>query len=136
MEMAGRSPSTIKARVTAALVVLTLSGCASSAPALPADTTGTTSLGHVSAADFTVDDMVDDMKLSCGQIRTERSDLKAQMDQANANIRANRTRNQVAAYIGGPALLATEGNYADKDAIKAAYARQDVLDKLAVLKGC
>jgi phage shock protein A len=132
MEMAGRSPSTIKARVTAALVVLTLSGCASSAPALPADTTGTTSLGHVSAADFTVDDM----KLSCGQIRTERSDLKAQMDQANANIRANRTRNQVAAYIGGPALLATEGNYADKDAIKAAYARQDVLDKLAVLKGC
>jgi phage shock protein A len=132
MEMAGRSPSTIKARVTAALVVLTLSGCASSAPALPADTTGTTSLGHVSAADFTVDDM----KLSCGQIRTERSDLKAQMDQANANIRANRTRNQVAAYIGGPALLATEGNYADKDAIKAAYARQDILDKLAVLKGC
>jgi phage shock protein A len=132
MEMAGRSPSTIKARVTAALVVLTLSGCASSAPALPADTTGTTSLGHVSAADFTVEDM----KLSCGQIRTERSDLKAQMDQANANIRANRTRNQVAAYIGGPALLATEGNYADKDAIKAAYARQDILDKLAVLKGC
>jgi hypothetical protein len=115
---------------------LLLWGCASSAPALPPDTTGTTSQHHVTAADFAPADMA----LSCADVTAERASVKNKIDTANANIIANRQKNQIAGYIGGVvsplAYLATEGNYADKDAVKAAYARQDVLDKLAVLKGC
>ena len=133
--MAGRSPLINRAG-PAAILVIVLAGCASPAPSLPPDTTGTTSLGQVSAADFAPADAA----LSCAEIGAERADLNARMDTANANIKANRHGNQVAGYIGAVvtpfAYLATEGNYADKDAIKAAYARQDVLNKLAVLKGC
>jgi hypothetical protein len=45
----------------------------------------------------------------------------------------------VAGYFGAlfvVPLVATEGNYSDKDIIKAAYARLDTLNKLAVYRGC
>ena len=117
-------------------MVLLLAGCVSEAPPLPQDTTGTTSTHLLSPADFTSVDLA----LSCADIATERTELKAKMDTANANIKANRVNNEVAGYIAGvvflPALIATEGNYADKDAIKAAYGRQDTLDKLTALKKC
>jgi hypothetical protein len=130
-----RLPLTISGPV---LVVgaLLLGGCAGAAPPLPVDTTGTTSTQHASLADFTAADAA----LSCPQIVAEHSGLKAQMDQANANVQANRQRNQIAGFIAVTvtplAYIATEGNDADKAAIKAAYARQDVLEKLAMLKGC
>jgi hypothetical protein len=134
--MVGQSPLTTRIGGAATFVVLLLGGCASPAPSLPPDTTGTTSLHRVSAADFAPSDMA----LSCTQIDGERADLNGRMEKANANIMANRHDNQVAGYFGATvmplAYLATEGNYADKDAVKAAYARRDVLDKLVVLKGC
>ena len=134
--MVGRSPSTIRAGGAAAAIALLLGACAAGAPALPPDTTGSTSLHHVSVNDFTPADAA----LSCTDINAESAELKVKIEQANANIMANRAGNQAAAYIGAvifpPAYLATEGNYADKDAIKAAYARQDVLLKLTILKGC
>jgi hypothetical protein len=112
-----------------------LGGCAGSAPALPPDTTGSTAQHHVSASDFSAADGA----LTCDQIGAERASLKSRIDTANANIAANRSSNQAATYVGAfvpLAYIGTEGNYADKDAIKAAYARQDVLNKLAVFKNC
>jgi hypothetical protein len=119
----------------ALLGVAVLGGCAASAPDLPPDTTGTTAQHHATASDFTAADNA----LSCDQIAAERNALKTKIDTANANIAANRSTNQAATYVGALVPLAyigTEGNYADKDAIKAAYARQDVLSKLSVVKGC
>jgi hypothetical protein len=136
METAVRLPSTIRIGGAVALAALLLAGCASPAPPLPFDTTGTTSLKQVSIADFTSADAA----LSCAEIASERADLGARVAKANANIKENRVRNQVASSVGllvtSFAYIATEGNYADKDAIKNAYARQDVLEKLALLKGC
>ncbi len=69
-----------------------------------------------------------------------RAGCRTGIGQANANISANRHDNQVAGYFGfallPPLLLATEGNYTDKDFIKAAYSRLDVLNQLAVFKTC
>lgn len=123
-------------RAASPIALLLLCSCASPAPSLPQDTTGTTSLRQVSAADFAPADVA----RSCAQIGTERADLRARIDIANANIAGNRRRNEIAGYVGATVLplgyLATEGNYADKDAVKAAYARLDVLEKLSVLKHC
>lgn len=106
------------------------------APHLPPDTTGATSLHHLTAADFSAEDAA----LTCEKIDTERHALQTGVDQANAHIAENRRDNQIAGYIGAalflPALLATEGNYSDKDFIKLAYQRMDILDKLAVLRTC
>jgi len=106
------------------------------APALPPDTTGSTSTRHLAAADFTAQDQA----LSCDQIGEQRAGLHKGIDQANANIAGNRQNNQVAGYFGAvlfaPLLVATEGNYNDKDIIKAAYARLDTLNQLSVYKGC
>lgn len=117
-------------------LVAMLTACAMDAPSLPPDTTGSTSLLHLSAADFTIADN----NLSCAQIGDERDTLSKGMEQANANIASNRHTNQVAGYFGAalfpPVLLATEGNYSDKDFVKAAYQRLDVLNQLAVFKGC
>jgi hypothetical protein len=116
-------------------VALLLAGCAGDAPPLPPDTTGSTAQHHVTAADFTVADAA----LSCSRIAAERETVQATIQKANADVVANRQGNQVATLVGGIVPLAyigTEGNYADKDAIKAAYARQDVLDRLAVFKHC
>ena len=112
-----------------------LGGCGGAAPALPPDTTGATSQHRATAADLAPADAA----LSCDQVTTERAALKAKIDAANANIAANRSSNQAATYVGAfvpLAYIGTEGNYADKDAIKAAYARQDVLNKVAVVKNC
>ena len=105
------------------------------APPLPPDTTGSTSAHHVSAADFTPQDR----ELSCVQIGEQRGALHEGIDKANANIAGNRTGNQVAGYFGALfvlPLVATQGNYSDKDVIKAAYVRLDTLNQLAVYKAC
>ncbi len=118
------------------LVAAALCGCAMKAPELPPDTTGSTSTRHLTAQDFAATDNA----LSCAQIADQRSALQIGIDKANADIAANRHGNQTAGYIGAalfpPALLATEGNYSDKDAINAAYQRLDVLNQLSVLKAC
>jgi hypothetical protein len=117
------------------LVSSMLAGCAGPAPDLPTDTTGTTSLHHVAASDFTPADVA----LSCAEIKAQHDEQNARIDRANANVIANRSGNQAATLAGAIVPLAyigTEGNYSDKDAIKDATARRDVLDKLAVLKHC
>jgi len=134
--MVVRLPSPISAAPLHALFALFLAGCATAAPPLPADTTGVTSQRHMSLADFSPQDA----NMACVDIAAERTRITAQLDEANANIQANRTRNEVAGYIGvvaNPlALLATEGNDSDKDAMQRGYARQDTLIKLAQVKGC
>lgn len=115
---------------------LLLAGCASSAPPLPPDTTGVTSTHHIALGDFAPADAA----LTCNQINDERHKITASMAAANKSIESNRSGNQTAAYIGAVvtplAYLATEGNYADKDAVKELYSRQDTLIKLGALKAC
>jgi hypothetical protein len=117
------------------LLALSLGACAMQAPPLPADTTGSTSTHRLSANDFSPQDTA----LYCGEIGTQRAALHKGIDQASANIAANRQNNQVAGYFGALfvlPLVATEGNYNDKDIIKAAYARLDTLNQLAVYRSC
>lgn len=106
------------------------------APALPPDTTGSTATYHLTANDFSANDNA----LSCVQIGDQRGELQGGIDKANANIATNRQGNQAAGYVAAvifpPALLATQGNYSDKDTIKAAYQRLDTLNQLSVLKAC
>jgi hypothetical protein len=128
------SPSSVVSLRT--LLTLLLAGCATAAPPLPPDTTGVNSQHHLSLADFSTQDAA----MSCVDIAAERSQITAQLHEANANIQANRTKNQVAGYIGVVAmplaLLATEGNDADKQALQKAYARQDTLIELGHVKAC
>jgi hypothetical protein len=118
------------------IVALLLGACSSSAPALPPDTTSVNSLQRLTLADFTPADAA----LTCEQIAAERAQIAAGLDAANADIQANRTRNQVAGYIGAAfiplAYLATEGNYAEKDKVKALYGRNDTLVRLGGVKRC
>lgn len=123
------------AKAAALLLLVGLGGCSMGAPPLPPDTTGSTSTHPVSAADFTAQDLA----LSCGQVDEQRTALHQGIDKANANIAGNRQTNQVAGYFGAlfvVPLVATEGNYSDKDIIKAAYARLDTLNQLAVYRSC
>jgi hypothetical protein len=136
MEAVVRLPSPTSAVPLRTLFALFLAGCATVAPPLPPDTTSVDSQRHLSLADFSTQDA----GMACVDIAAERSRITAQLDEANANIEANRTRNQVAGYIGAAVIplvyLATEGNYRDKEALQKAYARQDTLIKLDQVKGC
>ena len=117
------------------LLAAILAGCATEAPPLPDDTTGTTSVRHLTEGDFTRQDRA----MTCAQIADQRSVLRNGIDKANANIADNRPGNQVAGYFGGLLtwpLAFTEGNYGDKDIIKAAYVRLDTLNQLSVLRNC
>jgi hypothetical protein len=112
-----------------------LGGCAASAPPLPVDTTGLNRARELKLEEFTKEDA----SLSCDQIAGERHTLAADMRAANERIEANRKQNQVAGYFGALFLVpyvATEGNYAETDALTRHYARQDTLIPLATAKGC
>ena len=136
METAVRSPSPTSTLPLHALFALVLTGCATVAPPLPPDTTSVNAEHHLSLADFPAQDAA----MSCADVAAERTRITAQLDQANANIQANRTRKQVAGYIGVAviplALLATEGNDTDKAVVQKAYARQDTLIELGQIKRC
>jgi hypothetical protein len=110
MEAVVRLPSPTSAVPLRTLFALFLAGCATVAPPLPPDTTSVDSQRHLSLADFSTQDA----GMACVDIAAERSRITAQLDEANANIEANRTRNQVAGYIGAAVIplvyLATEGN--------------------------
>ncbi len=120
---------------SAALLLLALAGCASHVAELPPDTTGTNRGKTVRIEDFSAEDAA----LSCIDIAAERQSLSAKMQAANASIEGNRVQNEAAVYAGGFLLvpyLATESNSKEKDEIKALYARQDTLIKLAGVKNC
>lgn len=121
-------------KTTILLLAAMLAGCASEAPPLPPDTTGTTSAHRLTERDFTAQDR----GMTCFQIADQRSALRKGIDKANANIASNRDTNQVATYFGGwlLPLALTDGNYSDKDIIKAAYVRLDTLNQLSVLRSC
>jgi hypothetical protein len=119
----------------AALLLLALAGCASSAPALPPDTTSLNRTRELDPNRFTPEDLA----LSCADIADERRDLADDMRYANRRIEVTRDRNQVAGYFGnfyGKPYLAARGNNAEKAWIAEAYDRQDTLLKLAQLKRC
>lgn len=116
-------------------MTLLATGCASSAPPLPDDTTSVNRAQTITLDAFSKEDA----GLSCDQIAAERQGIDAQMREANGKIEDNRTQNQVAGYFGSMLLVplaATEGNQAEKDQIKQLYGRQDTLIKLATVKGC
>jgi hypothetical protein len=134
--MAAPLPSTSRRRVAALLLLLAAGGCANHAPDLPPDTTGIGSVRRLTLADFDAADAA----LSCEQIAEQRRQIASDLGTANGNIEANRTHNQVTGFIGAAVLplayIATEGNYADKDRIRALYPRNDTLIKLASVKSC
>jgi hypothetical protein len=118
-----------------ALAAGLLAGCAASAPSLPPDTTGLNRQRELRLEEFAKEDAA----LSCDEIAGQRQTLAAEMRAANERIEANRKQNQVAGYFGALFLVpyvATEGNYAEKDAVTRLYARQDTLIRLATAKGC
>jgi hypothetical protein len=119
----------------AAAIALLLSGCAGDAPKLPPDTTSINRSHALTLEDFTVQDRT----LTCDQIGEERSRIADKMQATNGRIEANRTRNQVAGYIGALTVvgwLATDNNDDEKDQIAKLYERQDTLIKLAAVKNC
>ncbi len=110
-------------------------GCAASAPPLPPDTTATNRTGSVTIEDFEPADRA----LACADIERERETIKASTMAANARVAGHRSTNQVAGYFGAffpPILLATEGDYDEKDELVRLQSRRDTLSKLAVLKNC
>jgi hypothetical protein len=132
------APSFSKSKVVGIVVLVAgvTAACQAPAPALPRDTTGTNATHPLSADEFSQADLA----LSCDQILAERNRLRDQIDRAKANINANRESNVAASAVGAmvfaPAYILTEGNYTDKDALKAGYARLDIVDKLAVFRHC
>jgi hypothetical protein len=119
----------------ALVAFLLLAGCAAPAPTLPPDTTSVNRTQSLALADFTTADQA----LSCDQIAAGLRSIDGEMQAANARIEANRVQNEVAGYFGVlylVPLVATEGNYAEKDEISRLYQRRDTLVKLAVLKAC
>lgn len=118
-----------------AIIAPLLSGCATSAPTLPADTTSIDRQSTVALSDFPAKDQA----MSCQDIAAERQMIENGKAAANSEIEGNRTRNQVAGYLGGLyvlPLLATENNTAEKDKIAVLYQRQDTLIRLAAVKHC
>jgi hypothetical protein len=117
-------------------LMLLLAGCATAAPDLPTDTTSVNRKQSVTLDSFSAEDRA----LSCDQIADERARTVAAREEAVGKIEGNRTRNQVAGYLGSavalPIWLATDQNDAEKQQIVALYQRQDALSKLAVAKGC
>ena len=115
-----------------AIGALLLTGCAGSAPPLPAN------VKPPALAEFSANDA----NLTCEQIGAERARIHQQMAADNSHIDENRTRNQVATYaalvstIGLLALPVTEGNSAEKKDLKQLYDRQDLLIRLAAAKAC
>lgn len=112
-----------------------LAACANSAPPLPTDTTGTNRVETQSLWDFPVSDGA----MSCNAIADEMKANADKMDADNAAIQSNRQGNEIAGYLGGMYILplvATEGNYAEKDDITLLQNRQDVLRKLIAVKKC
>ena len=112
-----------------------LASCAASAPLLPDDTTAINKQHSVSISDFSSQDAA----MSCDAIKIEQSGNTVKIAQDNKAIESNRRLNQTAGYLGGLLvlpLIATEGNYSEKDDITALQQRQDVLRKLAIVKRC
>jgi outer membrane murein-binding lipoprotein Lpp len=135
MVRAVRSSSSSSGALAAAIASLLLAGCAASAPELPPDTTSVNRTHTATLDDFSQEDRA----LSCEQIGAERRHIADDMQAANGRIEANRTRNQVAGYVGaltGVGWLATDNNDDDKDQITKLYGRQDTLIKLAGVKNC
>ena len=124
-----------RCRPALAFGLLALAACAAPAPPLPPDTTSLNRTRDVAASDFSPTDMA----MTCSDITAERKTNAAAMKGANDSIEGNRTRNEVATYLGSMFLvpyLATEGNQAEKDQITQLYQRRDTLIKLAGLKHC
>ena len=121
--------------MTAALGLLLLTGCVGSAPELPPDTTSLNRTKSLSLADFSASDAA----MSCDAINAERVANATAIQQANGPIEDNRTRNQVAGYLGALFLvpyLATDNNNAEKEQIRQLYSRHDTLITLAGVKHC
>lgn len=122
-------------KVISLLGTVLISGCASSAPPLPVDTTSTNRTEIIGLDSFSRADAA----LSCDQIAAERQDIDNRIRMDNSQIESNRTQNQVAGYLGAlfiVPLAATESNQPERDDITRLYGRRDTLIKLAAVKDC
>ena len=120
----------------AIFVAAALGACSTDAPPLPPDTTAINRVRTVEASEFAAADLA----LSCEEIARQRDEIGEAIRIAHARVAANSENNQVASYLGGvlfaPLLLATEGNYEDKDVIRNGHAKRDMLLRLAAFKNC
>lgn len=127
------SSSRVRWLIFAAAALAT--GCATSAPSLPPDTTSVDHGGQPTLAEFGEHDRT----LSCDNIANEWHATNDAIAANNRVIEGNRTQNQVAGYFGAlfivPAI-ATNNNDSEKDKIVQINQRRDTLIKLNAAKHC
>ncbi len=122
-------------RLAAAFLLLLVAGCNSAAPTLPPDTTGTNRVASVRIEDFSPSDAA----MSCADIAAERLSISTRMQAVNDSVAASRPPGRKLAW--NPISLASgdtaiDFNDSQRDEMKALYARQDTLIKLAGVKSC
>lgn len=119
------------------LLSVGIGACAGTAPHLPPDYGSTNAkplpqkLSNFEPAD---------VKLSCENIGSEKSDIRSKMNQLSAKIAGKHGGNQVVGYIGSaffaPALLAADYSIQDKEELERFQLRLDKLALLQRLKDC
>ena len=130
-------PMLIKNRIFAvAALGLLVAGCAGQSSELPPDYGSVNAEKTLGLQDFEPGDEA----MSCAAISDEMIQIDGQVAGYKGNIKANLKKNQIAGYVAGtlflPAVLATENNSEDKDAIAELIARKDVLIGLNRVKNC
>ncbi len=112
-----------------------LTACARSAPDLPTDFGSVNATKRLQASDFTKVDLAK----SCADIAQEREDLDRRNHLAEAEIKADRTQNQVAGYFAALFILpvvAVDTNEKQVALLDSNQARIDQLLRLSRFKEC
>ena len=114
------------------IVVSTILGCSTSAPALPTDYGSAHSVNTIDKSIFNHSDL----KKSCDSIYAENRELKQYRSNIDKEVEASRVGNQAAVYLFGVAtmLLGTNGNIEDQ--LNKIQSRLDTLRLLAKYKKC
>jgi len=124
-----------RAKWGAAVALLLLGGCAASAPKLPPDTTSVNRNEQPTIADFAEVDRGDEAATPW-PMSVDRSLTELLPQMAESRLIASRIKLPAISERCSCALIATEGNYAEKDEIARLYQRRDTLIQLAAVKSC
>jgi len=115
-------------------LAIAVGGCTRSAPDLPPD------YGSVNASRQTLASFPAHMRnLNCAQIASREADLEARNQKAEEIIKSNRTRNQVAGYLGALYLVpvvAIENDEDQKALLDKNQREVDQLKQLQRVKRC
>jgi hypothetical protein len=123
-------------KATACLLLLLAAGCARNAPSLPPD------LSHLPADQRLLAGDADspEARMDCAALKQEAALNKAQIQQYEGVILANRGHNQAVGYAAGvlfpPLLLASKNDDDAKKNLDERQAKADRIDRLSKAKGC